>query len=116
MWERVGGSHKDSQFFRFCSPVNVFSPEFEDFELSFSGEHGSFKREIAIVKGIGFIDYDLSAYIKESFLVMHYTKGGLSIDELDHIPFDEFRMWVGEAVRIQNMILKNQNGEETQPE
>lgn len=92
----MGSNNKNSQFFRFCSPVNVFSSEFV-------GE--PYNKELAIIDAIRFVDYDVESYIKESFLVMHYTKGGLNLKDLDIMPFDEFRIWIKEATRIQNMAL-----------
>lgn len=57
-----------------------------------------------------FIDYDKRAFIKESFLVMHYSKGGFSQKALNEIPFDDFKLCVEEAVRIQDMQEENNDG------
>ena len=109
MWEDMGGNDKDSKFFRFCSPVNVFSSEFILYDQATNVAGGlTGNRDFVITDAVKFVDYDTESYIKESFLVMHYTKGGLTLKDIDTMPFSEFKVWIKEATRIQDMILNKQ--------
>ena len=54
-----------------------------------------------LVTSFLYIDYDKRSFIKESVLVMYYTKGGLQQERLESMPFDDFMLYVEEANRIQ---------------
>ena len=56
-----------------------------------------------LVTSFLYIDYDKRSFIKESVLVMYYTKGGLQQERLESIPFDDFTLYVEEANRIQEL-------------
>lgn len=59
-----------------------------------------------LVSGFNYIDYDKESFIKESFLVMYYTKGGMNYETLFKMPFDDFLLYVKEATRIQTEFNK----------
>ena len=42
-------------------------------------------------------------------LVMHYSKGGLTLEELKEMPFNIFEKFIDEAIRIQNEQNNNEN-------
>lgn len=88
------------KFFRFSSPINVF--EFFVGELS----------EISwMIESLKYIDFSKEALIKESFLVMHFSKGGFDFETLCTIPFDDFKLSVKEALRIEKLVSgENNNG------
>lgn len=53
------------------------------------------------MESIQYIDFNMDAFVKESMLAMHYSKGGLTLEELRDMPFDIYEMYVKEAIRIQ---------------
>jgi hypothetical protein len=64
-----------------------------------------------IMQSLAYIDYSREAFVKESMLVMHYSKGGLTVGDLERMPFNIFEMYVDEAIRIQNEQTKNNEGD-----
>jgi hypothetical protein len=58
-----------------------------------------------------YIDFDFDMFIKESVLVMYYTKGGISLKELRELPFHLYEKYVEEAIRIQDMMNKKKPSE-----
>lgn len=38
---------------------------------------------------------------------MYYTKGGVGLEKLEEMPFDNFLLFLKEAERIQNLFLKD---------
>lgn len=63
------------------------------------------------MRSLQYIDYSIDVFIKESMLVMHYSKGGLNLSDLESMPFDIFEKYVDEAVRIQELMMKDSNQE-----
>lgn len=55
-----------------------------------------------LIGAIEYIDFSWEVFIKESFLVMTYTKGGITMEQLEQMPFDRYEKCVNEAIRIQN--------------
>lgn len=53
------------------------------------------------MRSLQYIDYNMDAFVKESMLAMHYSKGGLTEEGLREMPFDIFELYVNEALRIQ---------------
>ena len=45
-------------------------------------------------------------YINDSFLIMYYTKGGLTKTQLDKMNFNEFELWHKEALKVQDELNK----------
>jgi len=52
-------------------------------------------------KSLAYIDYTKEIFIKEAFLIMFYTKGGINLTLLENMPFDDFFLFLQEAERIQ---------------
>lgn len=84
---------KYSKFFRFRTPVNVFDG------LAGVRNHRAFW----LTDAFYFIDFSTEVLVKESFLVMYYTKGGVTLKELKNLPFNEYEMFVKEALRLQKL-------------
>jgi hypothetical protein len=91
-------TNKYNQFFRFRSPINVF----EIGELSVNPI-------LWMAESIKYIDYDLETYLSEAYLVMYYSKGGVSLSNIENTPLDIFEMHIKEAKRIQAITEKEEN-------
>ena len=59
-----------------------------------------------MIESLQYLDYTTDMFVKESMLVMYFSKGGLDYKSLRDMPFDTFEKFVDESVRIQN---ENQN-------
>lgn len=64
-----------------------------------------------LMRSIQYIDYSIDIFIKEAMLVMHYSKGGLDLKEIERMPFDIFEKFVDEANRIQDLMSDNKDPE-----
>jgi hypothetical protein len=49
--------------------------------------------------------------VAESFLIMHYSKGGVSKLQLDIMPLDEFKLYLWESLRIQDLQSNDKEGD-----
>lgn len=45
--------------------------------------------------------------MKEAFLIMNYSKGGMNYDNIINLPFDIYELSVNEANRIQELYNEN---------
>jgi len=98
MWEGLATFYQYLKFFRFRSPVNVFD-----------GYIGGRSHEVTwLLEAIKFIDFTKENFIKESFLIMYYTKGGINKKELDGMPFDEYEIWLKEAIIVQENLTEKE--------
>lgn len=54
-----------------------------------------------------YLDIDLDNYIRESFLIMHYSKGGITKKELAEMSFKIFEKYLRIALEIQTEMNKD---------
>lgn len=52
------------------------------------------------------VDYNKETYIKESIMIMYYTKGGVTKKDIDNMSLDEIDMYLKEVSRIQSESMK----------
>ena len=55
-----------------------------------------------------YIDFNKDIFVKESVLVMTYTKGGVTLKNLELMPFVDYEKYLQEAIRIQNLDSKGE--------
>lgn len=92
------GFYRECKFFRFCAVLNVLDlPAAQKNKRSWQ------------VYSILFLDYDRRDFVRESFIAMFYSKGGLTAEYLERIPFDFFQEYVKEGFRIQKESEKESN-------
>jgi len=65
-----------------------------------------------LAEALQYIDFGYTELIKECFLVMHFSKGGVSFKELKELEFDKYEMFVKEALRIQKENVPKETTDE----
>jgi len=50
-----------------------------------------------------YIDYTKEIFVKEAFLIMYYSKGGLNLTMLENMDLSYFHLFLKEAERIQEL-------------
>lgn len=65
-----------------------------------------------ITDALYYIDITRETYINDSCLIMYYTKGGVTKEQLDKMGFDEFELWKKQALAVQEALNKKPEGEE----
>ena len=91
MREGLATLHKHFQFFRFRSPVIEDS----------SGDRGEL---FWVAESLGLIDFDTETFIKESFFICYFSKGGFSFSDIKELYMDEYEIAVKEAHRVQGLL------------
>jgi len=57
-----------------------------------------------LTDAIRYIDFTKDIFIRESVVMMYYTKGGLDIQTIFDLPFNEYEVYLDEAIKIQKQL------------